>query len=418
MKIGILTFAFVPNFGANLQALSTYYYFKNRGDEPILINWTPNDFQRILDAQKSSNVQSASHFEFVKAHMNSTNSCTTSKEVAEEIERNNIDAIVIGSDAVLQHHPLLARIQFPAKTFFYVNRMNSSVLYPNPFWGEFIPFLKREIPIVMMSGSNQSSKYKYIWGATRVRMSKAIDRFSYFSVRDDWTRKMIVHITKGKVCPPVTPDPVFAFNYNCQSLLKSKEQILNKYHLPDKYILFSLLRRDLVDINWLRELKQIAHSKGMTLVALPMPNGVVFEHPFDVEIECPLSPLDWFALIKYSCGYIGQNMHPTVVSLANSVPVFCFDNYIRPYFYRLFANEKASKVYHILSEFGHPENRCSISYRREQIPSPDYVFSKLLNFDKFKCGQIADKYLNNYLEMMSKIEKIFLASCDKNVRKV
>lgn len=29
MKIGILTFACVPNFGANLQALSTYYYFNN-----------------------------------------------------------------------------------------------------------------------------------------------------------------------------------------------------------------------------------------------------------------------------------------------------------------------------------------------------------------------------------------------------
>lgn len=44
MKIGILTFANVPNFGANLQALSTISYLQNHGYNPILIKWS----QKIL----------------------------------------------------------------------------------------------------------------------------------------------------------------------------------------------------------------------------------------------------------------------------------------------------------------------------------------------------------------------------------
>ena len=43
MKIGILTYHSVYNFGANLQVLSTVGYLKNNGFEPIVINWIPED---------------------------------------------------------------------------------------------------------------------------------------------------------------------------------------------------------------------------------------------------------------------------------------------------------------------------------------------------------------------------------------
>lgn len=407
MKIGILTFAAVPNFGANLQALSTFFYFKNHGDDPILINWIPWDFQQTIDYQTNENIQSLEHIRFIEQIMSSTHVCRTSEDVAKAIEDYNIEAVVIGSDAVLQHHPLLSRIQFPAKKFFYVNRMGSNRLFPNPFWGEFEPYLHKKIPIAVMSGSNQSSKYKYIIGNTRKKMERAVNRFSYFSVRDEWTKRMIEHITHGQISPFITPDPVFAFNYNCKALIKSKEQIIAEYNLPDKYILFSIIRKNLVNMEWLKSLKEKAKLEGYTVIALPMPDGVRFKHPFDIEIQCPLSPLDWFALIKYSCGYIGQNMHPTVVALTNSVPVFCFDNYIQTYFYRMFANEKASKVYHILSVFGHIENRCSIGFHREIIPTPSEIFNKLKNFDREVCAKQASEYLDAYKKMMEDIRKTF-----------
>lgn len=46
----------------------------------------------------------------------------------------------------------------------------------------------------------------------------------------------------------------------------------------------------------------------------------------DVTISIPLNPIDWYALIKYSKGYIGERMHPIVVSLHNSVPFIVLMN--------------------------------------------------------------------------------------------
>lgn len=64
MKIGILTYAYVPNFGANLQALSTYHYLKNNGHTPILILWEPIGLHEKFAKQKSE--QTFAHFSFVK----------------------------------------------------------------------------------------------------------------------------------------------------------------------------------------------------------------------------------------------------------------------------------------------------------------------------------------------------------------
>ena len=47
---------------------------------------------------------------------------------------------------------------------------------------------------------------------------------------------MITYITKGAIIPNITPDPVFAFNYNCAKFIPSKEDILLKYHLPENYV--------------------------------------------------------------------------------------------------------------------------------------------------------------------------------------
>ena len=39
MRIGILTYYRVPNFGANLQAISTYYCLKKLGHEIVFLNY-------------------------------------------------------------------------------------------------------------------------------------------------------------------------------------------------------------------------------------------------------------------------------------------------------------------------------------------------------------------------------------------
>jgi len=404
MRVGILTFAAVPNFGANLQALSTFHYFKNQGHDPIVINWMPSEFKESLEKLCKTNNQSACHLLFVKETMIFTSECEDSKDVARIIDDNKIDVIVVGSDAVLQHHSLLERIHFPAKKIFWVHKMSKTRLFPNPFWGDFSPYLKKKVPMAIMSASSQGSKYGLFMGSIRKKMFERLREFSFISVRDDWTKKMVSFISGRKIIPEVTPDPVFAFNYNCGHLIPSRDDILNKFGLPQKYVLFSLLHKSLVPYEWMNEFNDAATENGYSVVVLPMPNGVGYEHPFEYEVSTPLSPLDWYALIRYSCGYIGQNMHPTVVALANSVPVYCFDSYVLPKWFGLLANDAASKVFHILSVFEHPGNRCSVGYRNCVIPKPKTIFEKIEGFNKELCQEHFQKYLDSYCSMMKKME--------------
>ena len=45
MRIGLLAYHSAINFGATLQLLSTYMFFKNNGYEPIVINWVASDLE-------------------------------------------------------------------------------------------------------------------------------------------------------------------------------------------------------------------------------------------------------------------------------------------------------------------------------------------------------------------------------------
>ena len=73
MKIGILTFANVPNFGANLQALSTISYLQNHGYNPILIKWEPEDFEaRFTSIKTQKQPQEHFHFALIPQHFDLT----------------------------------------------------------------------------------------------------------------------------------------------------------------------------------------------------------------------------------------------------------------------------------------------------------------------------------------------------------
>ena len=99
-------------------------------------------------------------------------------------------------------------------------------------------------------------------------------------------------------------------------------------------------------------------------------------------------------------------MHPVVISLHNAVPCFSFDHYgIVNHLFMV--NERSSKVYHIMKQFGCLENRVSLKgiYRE---PSVNYVIDKLDGFDKDKVKETSELYLNSYLRMMSDIESVII----------
>lgn len=395
MKIGILTYHAACNFGANLQALSTSSYWRNNGHDPVFINWMTRQLENAY-RNNTSPIQFSEHESFRGQFFNMTERCYTASDIAKVIEKENMDAVIVGSDAVMQTHPFRSRIvkssirhplpiTFPAK----------DTIAPNPFWGSFYSKLKHRIPICFMSASSQNSPYKCLNDREKHKQQELLLQFSYISTRDDWTSKMVSYITDGKITPPVTPDPVFAFNYNVENQ-PAEMEIRGKYNLPEKYSLVCFHKDCPVSMDWLTNLKNEQLKRGVECVAFPFPQGIEFKHPFTKQIDLPLSPIDWYALLKYSDSYVGDNMHPIVICLHNAVPCYSFDHY------GLANNESSSKVYHIMNRFGVLKNRIAFKHNYSE-PSVDNVLECLETFDREKVKIHAEECLSDYLRMMSDI---------------
>ena len=402
-KIGLLTHHYASNFGANLQTLSTFERLKKEGFCPIVIDWR----SKSLDKNFSSSVpegQRKEHEEFVNKYFSLTEKCFEPEEIARVIDENDIQAVVVGSDAVVQHWPLLSRIAFPTRNIISVRKFSSDRMFPNQFWGDFIPYLKHPIKMCYMSVSSQNSPYCYIKGETKRRMSEAIGKFDYISVRDTWTKKMFKYLNPLVGDIRVTPDPVFSFNKNAGHLLLSKDELLKKYGLPEKYILLCFFKVDSINSKWIDTFVSKAEEGGYECFSFPLPTGA-YEHPRLKPIKFPLSPLDWYSIIKHSSGFIGRNMHPVVISLHNEVPCFSFDQYGTKTL-NMFVNAKSSKIYHILGKAGLLENRTNFQQPFPITPKPDYVYDRIANYDKELYHRFSVLQQQEYDEMISEIKAV------------
>src|SRR5450759_599758 len=207
MKIGILTYHSVYNFGANLQVYSTVGYLRNNGFEPIIINWIPNDMEAKSD-KIIPPIQADAHKNFIKDNLPCTNICRTDADIVYEIEREHIKGIIIGSDALFKLKPFWSRVHLRRKGIFIEPTPPGQWRFPNPFWGSFIPLMKEHIPVIVVSVSSQNSAFKLIKGRTKKELNNALHKLSDITVRDNWTREMVAYLTKGTILPLITPDPV------------------------------------------------------------------------------------------------------------------------------------------------------------------------------------------------------------------
>ena len=401
MNIGILTFYKVANFGANIQGVSTYYYLKKIGYNPIFLNYVSVKTENSLEESYKNSVQTKAHIDFVNSYIeNQTENLYNSDDVVAAIDKYHIDAIIIGSDAVVQHHPLLSRIHKGRRKPFYIAHPAPERMFPNPFWG--CGFADK-IPTVMMSVSSQNSKYSQFSKSLKSRMFETLNNMKYISVRDTWTLNMMKAIGVNQDVK-VTPDPVFAFNYNAGHLVPSEDDIRKRFSLPKDYVLVSLHSQSLT-LKTLDELNSMFKAAGKTCVAFPMPGGVRYQHHFDYEIKVPLSSIDWYALIKYASGYVGSNMHPIIVSLHNAVPCFSIDHWGTKDFFNRTVRDGSSKVEHIMGVFGLK------NYVKPIDNDICYVKASVIvdAIQKFPCEHVRkvalDKY-DEYLKMMGEIMNI------------
>lgn len=362
-NIGVITFYKTANFGANIQAISTYKYLEKNGFKPIFINYMSEDTHAKYEQLKNS-TEWKGHIDTVNSVIkNQTEWCRNAEQILSAINAYGIDAIIIGSDALLQHHTMISRLRKGKRKPLYVIPVSKDRMFPNLFWG---CGFSDKLPVGLLSVSSQNSSYHTFSFLLKYRMKKALNRLKYISVRDTWTFDMVKSIDKD-LDVKKTPDPVFGFNYNANDLVEKKDVILSRYGLPNDYVLVSLFGQ-VLSFEVLSDLKNKLADQGKSCVCLHMPTGKPYRHPFDFEIKAPLPSLDWYALIKYSYGYIGNNMHPIVVSLHNAVRCFSIDNWGRQNFWGHKVDDGSSKIEDIMKDFGVQNNHrmmdngiCNIS---------------------------------------------------------
>lgn len=401
MRIGVLTYHCVPNFGAQLQAISTVGFLKRMGHDPIVLHWYPENLETMYQ-QRIPTSQLACHETFTQEILPLSNLCRTEHELCAEIGRLGLDGIIAGSDALFKYTPMKVR-NHPIRR---LGRMLRGVvpvwdeMKGNPFFGHFMKSLANKIPICAFSVSSQNSPYKLLTSSEVEFMKEGLGAYSHITVRDEWTKGMVETVL-GRDGIAVTPDPVFSFNSNVYFPFPSKQTVLEKYNLPEDYVLLSFSKHYMKE-SYISELAIELKRNGLTPVAFPMPEGL---RDFGIEnrIPLPLNPLDWFALIKYSRGYIGERMHPIVVALHNSVPFFCFDEYGT---YNSFMDKilgkhilSSSKTYLILKRAGLDDYMYSY-HSKNAFPSCENVVKKILGFDRKKCALFSEEMQCLYTKSM------------------
>lgn len=401
MKIGILTYYRVPNFGANLQAISTYHYLKKQGHEAYFIDYMSYYSAYIYRRTYPKSEQLRLHFKFIDDSLPQLKGkIRGSKDILAIAKENRLDAIIIGSDAVLQHFPLFSTLRWGQGLKAWLRPIQAERRFPNAFWG---CGLVDELPIAMFSVSSQNSPYQKWCSFTKNRMAKCLEKLRYMSVRDVWTKELVNAVTPN-VQPEITPDPVFAFNQNTGHLIPSKDEICNKFGLNEKYALVGL-HGNILSAKTIMDIEAKFKERGIQTVAFPIRNTSSL--PYEKKIPYPLHPLDWYGLLKYSSAYIGSNMHPIVVSLHNAVPCFSIDNWGTTNFWGKRIDDGSSKVQDILTRYGLAENRKVITDGKCEVTA-DELFAAL---DAYSIEKVADYSALQY----SRYDKM-MQNCLKSIQ--
>ena len=399
MRIGILTYHCQPNFGAQLQAVSTVGFLRRTGHEVAVINWYAKDLEEMYSRRIPSE-QILCHNRFAMESLPLSEKCQTEDALIQVIDGLDLDAIIAGSDALFKYTPLKKFRHFSKRNFKYYfsfTPLSCERLEGNPFFGAFVSKLQKHIPASTYAISSQNCPFRMMSWYEKRTMKTALLNYRLISVRDNWTKQMIESITKrNDIC--IYPDPVFSFNQNCYIPIPSKEEIIQKYNLCDNYVLLSFSDWHTTS-KYIQSIAFEVAKIGAQPVALPMPEKL-FAANIAKQIDLPLSPIDWYALIKHSKGFVGERMHPIVVCLHNAMPVVCFDEYgikeEQGFFRKKWVyNPSSSKTNLIVSESGFQDNLYSFKGGLK-LPDAQHVVGKLLSFDTKICKAFALRKQQEY----------------------
>lgn len=344
MKIGILTYHWVPNFGANLQALATVSLLKKLGHEPIVINYRPKELIKKFE-QSVSKEQIDIHQKFIDEFIPQTELCSTLKEVASINEKYKFDVLVSGSDAVF-------RLDY--------EKGREDVTFPNPYW---LTFALKSQKKIFLSASSMGTDFLSLETNIRNGIIDALKNSS-INVRDSWTKKGLQKLDSNLKINE-TIDPVFILNKN----YTIPERFIFKE--SKKYILLNLYK-SLAKPEWIKQFVRVANKNNFDVYILPNPEDNSFGKEIANRVlNLPIHPLTWYSMIQNASGYLGVRFHPIVTSISNRVPFLAFDTYQTKLFKR-----KSSKTFDICNKVN--GKKYVINRYRKKLLGPERAYKLLM----------------------------------------
>ena len=360
MKIGILTHYNVNNQGAQLQMLALKYYLEDMGHQVYILTYDKNfDFEKDEAKKNSMSVWNfpyyARNYLFDKGfsltlfNIRKALRHKKSRENLnfEQYNRNDCDAVIIGSDEVFS-------IDVGCNRMMYGHDLNGTpaIAYA-PAFGRTTEELLKKYHCYEMVKSGLSKMYA-------------------LSARDKHTQEMIFHLTGRKV--PMVSDPVLLYNGK-------------NFHVPvkkikKKYILVYAYDRNMTDEEEIRNIKYYTEKHGLITVSLG-----TYHKWCDKNVVC--NAKEWYSYFKYAECVITDTFHGTVVAIKNHCNVAVF---IRK-------SINAFKLESLLKETGLQGRRL------EQLTAKnlEYVLSQPIDYERIDKNieeslEVSRDYLKKALE--------------------
>lgn len=376
MNIGILTHHWVYNFGANLQTLSTLNFIRKAGHTPFVINWIPADVEKSY--QHDTTAEQADCFrKFQDRYFPLTTVCRDSREIAEVINKYHIDRVMIGSDTVF-------KLRKPVFSFRKMRMIypTSNAKFPNAFWGDFLNYGVSPSVVAYSAATIDTNPSQF--DKEKSAIGEALRRFQRITVRDHATAELIQYFTNGELNPPITPDPVFGFNNNVDGQM-TKADVMERFGLPEHYYLIGFQEAfESRAYNWAKDVASyIKQRTNVECFELPRQTGRRLLNINQIN-EGPITPLEWYSIIRFSNGFIGQLMHPIVSAMHNSLPFYSLDYYGIGKYKRLKIDYKTSKVYQIVKQADMLYRYCHVGARFDRLPNHKEVVDAFLTDDNNK----------------------------------
>jgi polysaccharide pyruvyl transferase WcaK-like protein len=314
MKIGILTYHHVNNDGAILQTLGHLYTLKDLFPEAQIevidyrsLNMEISEWILALKSflpWKGGGFSKTRKLLYLKSFVSkqvtlSSSSVTTNDwtKASAFIEKQNYDAIIVGSDEVWK-----------------VLNKKYSRKFPNIYW---LPLPLKAAKIGSAASANKSDESLIKQDIIQQQMRTFLNDFKRIAVRDQFTFDLVCKNVNDISKVYQVPDPTFGIDFNTevrQKLIKLGVDF-NK-----KVVALSFSSNPIYFSKIAETLRIYADQNNIQLVAIGQQNK--FAH---LDITGHLNPLEWASCYKHFNFCITDRFHSAIFSIKNIIPFLAIE---------------------------------------------------------------------------------------------